>query len=142
MATVRFRAGCVAVVRRDDGRILAFERADVPGAWQLPQGGLRADEEPSECAWRELGEETGLDARHVRLVAEYPQWTVYELPVELRRSDRYGQVQRWFFFEMIDPATEPRPDGTEFRSWRWVSADELVADIVEFKRAAYRQVLR
>lgn len=142
MASVRFRAGCVAVVRRSDRRVLAFERADVPGAWQLPQGGLRSDEEPVACAWRELGEEAGLDGRHVRLVAEHPEWTVYVLPERGRRADRYGQVQRWFFFEMIDDETEPEPDGTEFVAWRWMTTDELLEGIVEFKRSAYLQVLR
>ena len=58
-----FRAGIVAVVRRGDGRIMAFERVDSPGQWQLPQGGLERGETPEQAAWRELGEETGLDGR-------------------------------------------------------------------------------
>ena len=40
MAAQVFRASVVLIVRREDGDLLAFERADVPGAWQLPQGGL------------------------------------------------------------------------------------------------------
>ena len=61
MAHSFFRAGVVIVVRHPDGeRILAFERADSPGSWQLPQGGLHRGESPIEGAWRELGEETGL----------------------------------------------------------------------------------
>ena len=60
MAGPHFRAGVVAVVRRDDGLVMAFERADLPGQWQLPQGGLEAGESPVEAAWRELAEETGL----------------------------------------------------------------------------------
>ncbi len=35
-----FRAGAGAVVINREGLVLALERADIPGAWQLPQGGL------------------------------------------------------------------------------------------------------
>ena len=81
----RFRAGVVIVVRHhDDDRVLAFERTDVPGAWQLPQGGIDKGEEPIDAARRELAEETGLGADDVELVGEYPEWVVYELPAELR----------------------------------------------------------
>ena len=61
MAKPHFRAGVVAVVRRSDGQVMAFERADAPGAWQLPQGGIESGETPEQAAWRELREETGPD---------------------------------------------------------------------------------
>src|SRR5688572_24042746 len=75
-----FRAGVVVVVRHPDGRILAFERSDVAGSWQLPQGGLIDHEEPIEAAWRELMEETGLGEEHVVARAEFPDWVAYEWP--------------------------------------------------------------
>ncbi|MFM7756346.1 MAG: NUDIX domain-containing protein, partial [Actinomycetota bacterium] len=50
MSAQVFRAGVVLVVRRENGDLLAFERLDVPGAWQLPQGGLDENEEPLEAA--------------------------------------------------------------------------------------------
>lgn len=136
-----FRAGVVVVVRRRDGAVLAFERADVPGSWQLPQGGIDADEVPIEAAWRELEEETGLGPDHVRHVGEHPDWTVYELPADARRPGRLGQAHRWFFFEVLDDAVEPTPDGREFVSWRWMTPSELVDTVVEFRRPSYRLVL-
>mgnify|MGYP003443239670 CR=1 FL=1 len=45
MASAHFRAGVVIVVRSPDlTHVLAFERADAAGSWQLPQGGLKAGE--------------------------------------------------------------------------------------------------
>ena len=38
MAKPHFRAGVVTVVRRDDGCVMAFERSDLSGEWQLPAG--------------------------------------------------------------------------------------------------------
>ena len=141
MSGPSFRAGVVIVVRRSDGDVLAFERADVAGSWQLPQGGLDEGETPLEAAWRELEEETGLGAGEVRFVGEHPEWTVYELPPASRRPARLGQVHRWFFFEVIDDNVVPTPDGHEFVDWRWMSPADLLDTVVEFRRPSYRQVL-
>jgi len=142
MASMHFRAGVVAVVTDSSGRVMAFERGDVPGQWQLPQGGIEPGEEPLAAAWRELGEETGLGPDDVALVDEYPDWTVYEWPDGVRQSGkRMGQAQRWFTFRLIDDATEPTPDGEEFVDWKWVRPDWLTEQIVEFRRAAYERVL-
>ena len=142
MSSAHFRAGTVAVVKNSEGEILAFERSDVPEQWQLPQGGIDADEEPVDGVWRELEEETGLTSQHVRLVAEYPEWTIYEWPDHVnRKKGRLGQAQRWFFFEVKNDDCEPIPDGVEFVGWRWVAASWLIDQIVEFRRASYQRVL-
>jgi putative (di)nucleoside polyphosphate hydrolase len=142
VADQHFRAGVVVAITRDDGAILAFERGDVRGAWQLPQGGLKVDEEPADAAWRELEEETGLTSDDVELTDEQPEWVVYEYPDELRgRRPRRGQAQRWFWFRARRPDVVPVPDGDEFVGWKWVDRDWLVANVVEFRRTVYRQML-
>lgn len=141
MAKPHFRAGVIAVVRRSDGKVLAFERSDVTGEWQLPQGGLEDGESHRAAAWRELEEEAGLTADHVRLVDEYDGFTVYAWPAAMRRNGRLGQVHRWFFFEPRREPITPTPDGREFRDWAWIEPAELVDRVVEFRKAPYRQVL-
>jgi len=141
MVKPHFRAGVVAVVRRSDGQVMAFERADSPGAWQLPQGGIESGETPEQAVWRELWEETGLTKRDVRLVERPPHWTIYEWPADMRTSDRIGQAHRWFFFEPLDNDVTPQPDGSEFTDWRWMSAPDLIDCVVEFRRGPYAQVL-
>ena len=131
----------IAVVRRDDGQVMAFERSDLSGEWQLPQGGIEDGETATEAAWRELAEETGLDDGQVRLVGEHDEWTVYAWPSSMRRGQRIGQVHRWFFFEPLSDDISPRPDGSEFSDWRWMPIDELLGRVVEFRKAPYRQVL-
>lgn len=145
MAGQSFRAG-VAIVVRDPatGRVLAFERVDAPGQWQLPQGGLHLGEEPVDAAWRELAEEAGLGPGEVALVAEHPAWTVYEWPEDVRwrePSGRRGQAQRWFLFDVLRPDVEPVPDGREFGAWQWVEAGWLVDQVIAFRRGPYEAVL-
>lgn len=148
MAKPTFRAGVIIVVRRADGRVLAFERVDTPGAWQLPQGGIDEGETPLDAAWRELGEETGLGPDAVRLVDEYPYWTIYEWPAEIaarkpagKAADRLGQAHKWFFFEPLADDVEPVPDGIEFGDWAWMDPADLVERVVGFRRPGYEQVL-
>jgi putative (di)nucleoside polyphosphate hydrolase len=141
MAPPSFRAGVVAVVRRSDGLVLAFERSDVSDSWQLPQGGLLEGERPVHAAWRELAEETGLGPADVRLVTESPDWVVYELPQHLRKRRFIGQAQRWYEFAVLDDGVEPRPDGQEFVAWRWVEPSWLVRHVPEFRRVVYEKML-
>ena len=147
MAAQHFRAGVVIVVRHPDlRRVMAFERADTTGSWQLPQGGLHAGEEPIEGAWRELMEETSLGEADVVARAEYPEWVVYEWPPEIMREHgkdgkRRGQVQKWFLFDALTADIEPRPDGSEFVAWKWVEPQWLIEHVPDWRRDAYRKVL-
>lgn len=140
MAKPHFRAGVVAVVRRADGCVMAFERSDLTGEWQLPQGGIESGETAEQAAWRELREETGLTKQEVRLVDEHATWTVYEWPTALRESQRLGQAHRWFFFEPVHDEVEPTPDGVEFTQWTWMQPAALIERVVSFRKAPYRQV--
>lgn len=147
MASAHFRAGVVIVIRHPhDGTVLAFERGDAPGSWQLPQGGLHHDETPLEGAWREMLEETGLGPDDVALHSIHPDWLAYQWPDDLRdvrtsSHHRIGQAQQWFLFTARQPEVEPQPDGREFTSWRWVQPEWLIAHVPEWRTRVYRTVL-
>jgi putative (di)nucleoside polyphosphate hydrolase len=139
-----FRAGAGAVIVNARGRVLAFERANVPGAWQFPQGGLDVDETPLEAMFREVREETGLTRRHVRLLDQHPTLLVYELP---RRSQSkrtgMGQVQYWFYLQWKgDPHAVPEPPQDEFRAAAWMTPAEVIRRAVPFRRPVYEALAR
>jgi putative (di)nucleoside polyphosphate hydrolase len=137
-----FRAGAGAVITNSRGRLLVFERADRPGAWQFPQGGLKSHETWREAIDREIREETGLVSGDLRLLTEYPEPLVYELPARAQSlKTGIGQVQRWFYFQLVNDDVEPPiPVDSEFRRWRWTSFDAVVRSVVAFRRPLYRRL--
>ena len=141
---VTFRVGVGMAVVDAAWRVLAFERADHPGAWQLPQGGVEEAETTEVAMWRELEEETGLTATELEIAKVVPEWLGYELPEGFRneRTGR-GQVHKWFVLTLRASATELLVDTShaqELRSWRWMRADDLAAVTVEFRRPVYERL--
>ncbi len=133
-----FRANAGAVICNGQGLILSLERSDVPGAWQLPQGGMHKGEAPLETVMREIEEETGLAAAALTCLGEHPELLVYELPEDKRtpKTGR-GQVQYWFYF--LTDALEPCL-GKEFRAYEWLSFAALVERVVAFRQPLYHKL--
>jgi putative (di)nucleoside polyphosphate hydrolase len=139
-----FRAGVGAVIYNADGLVLALERRDIPGGWQLPQGGLKAGETVEEALFREVEEETGLTRGAFGSWRELPLWLGYELPAASRRKKTgRGQVHKWCVLEFTgeESAIDLGRDG-EFRSWRWIEFSQLAEIVVHFRRPIYQHLAR
>jgi len=138
---------CVGVMLLNRlGEVFVGNRIDTPGDhWQMPQGGIEGDENPRDAAFRELFEETGVN--NAVLIKEARQPIRYDLPPELSETvwdGRYrGQEQLWFAMLFLGADSDVQLDlhEQEFSEWRWISKDELVDNIVAFKRETYAEVL-
>ena len=142
-----YRLGVGAVLLNADGLVFAATRIDTPGdAWQMPQGGIDADEDPRAAVMRELEEEIG--TRNAEIIAETDGWLTYDLPKEVRKKvwkGRYrGQKQKWYALRYlgadadIDLNAHKHP---EFSDWRWVDMSQLPDLIVPFKRDLYQDIV-
>jgi putative (di)nucleoside polyphosphate hydrolase len=147
IAALPYRRCVGLVVANPAGRVFAGQRIDNPeDAWQMPQGGVDAGEEPRAAALRELAEETGIPEHAVRIEAETPGWLRYDLPADLVPriwGGRYrGQEQRWFLLRFLgeDGLVDIATEHPEFRSWAWMAPADLIERIVPFKRALYAAV--
>ncbi len=143
-----YRPNVGAALFDAQGRIFVARRADLPnaegapGGWQLPQGGIDADEDPRSAVLRELAEEIGTDKAEI--IGEHPVWLTYDLPSHLigvALHSRYrGQRQRWFALRFTGQDSDIRLDldpHPEFDAWRWAELSELPAMAVPFKRPIY-----
>lgn len=130
------------IVNRD-GHVLAIERADIAGAWQLPQGGLEASEDPLRAAYREIEEETGIDESDLQFVKACSEPLVYELPPEARRMKTgRGQVLYWFLFEFTGDPRRAATRSRESRGWAWMPFDRVLRDVAIFRRPMYERLAK
>lgn len=130
------------------GHVFVGQRKDRDmDAWQMPQGGVEKGEHAEVAALRELEEETGVSPNSVSVVTQTDGWLPYELPHDLVPKiwkGRYrGQEQKWFLlrFHGSDSEINLETDHPEFSDWRWLPVDDLVANIVPFKRDVYEAVV-
>jgi mutator protein MutT len=74
-------------------------------SWQFPQGGIKHGETPEQAMYRELEEEVGLRAEHVKIIGRTRDWLRYEVPDHfIKREVRghyRGQKQIWFLLRMM-----------------------------------------
>ena len=140
-----YRLGVGLVLLNPAGLAFVARRLDTPDAWQFPQGGVDAGEDPETTVMREMKEEIGTD--QARILARARQPVAYDLPPEVADScwkGKYrGQSQVWFcaLFTGRDSDVDLATAHPEFDAWRWCPLAEVPGLIVPFKRALYEAVV-
>ena len=118
-------------------------------SWQFPQGGIKYGETPEQAMFRELEEEIGLRAEHVKIVGRTRDWLRYEVPDRFIKRDirgHYrGQKQIWFLLRMVGRDCDVNLRLTahpEFDAWRWHAYWVPLEVVIEFKRDVYQRALQ
>ena len=142
---------CVGIMLvNGEGKVFVGQRIDAKEGdrWQMPQGGIDKGEDLHEAAFRELGEETGVDASLATIIAQTREELLYDLPDDLLGKlwgGKYrGQRQHWVLMRFTGDDADVRLDAhdpAEFFEWKWLDPEALPDMIVPFKRRVYRAVL-
>lgn len=141
-----YRPGVGVMLLNSNKQVFVGKRIDNKAeAWQMPQGGIDAGEEPFTAAMREMAEEIGTDK--AELLAESRGWYYYDLPEELVPTiwggKFCGQRQKWFLLHFTgqDSDINLETEHPEFCNWKWAEANNLPDLIVPFKRKLYSDLL-
>ena len=138
-----YRPCVVVVFTNPGGQVLVCERADVRGAWQLPQGGIEPGESALNAVYREMREELGCD--RFKITKEAPGLIKYRFPEHLDKAIAkkwIGQSQVWFRAQFDDGyAPDLSVADGEFVSFEWREPSLVVSAIVDWKRDAYKEGL-
>ncbi len=142
-----YRPNVGIILCNDDGRVFWAKRKGA-NSWQFPQGGIDPDEDPETAMFRELWEETGLQAEHVELLGRTRYWLRYKLPEKYIRKKSLplcvGQKQIWFILRLTAAEDKVRFDcgeKPEFDGWKWVDFWEPLDDVIYFKRKVYKKAM-
>ena len=115
----------------------------------MPQGGIDNGEKAEEAVYREVYEETGI--KNLTIIYESKNWYYYDIPdnfYENPKGNFVGQKQKWFlmFFSGADEEINLIPDKNmthhqEFSEWKWELRDNIIDQVIEFKKETYHKVL-
>jgi len=139
-----FRPCVLGVISNASGDVLIAERSDPRGAWQFPQGGIDPGETPEVAIQREILEELGIPT--IEIIGRAKESVRYEFPREMTGdiAQKYrGQDQIWFHL-CCKPGVLPDLSiaaDKEFVAYTWVSVQEALDRIVDFKKHAYKRGL-
>jgi putative (di)nucleoside polyphosphate hydrolase len=143
-AHLPYRPCAGVMLVNDEGLVFVGQRSDSSSeAWQMPQGGIDKGETADQAALRELGEEAGVSADLVEIMAQSATEHLYDLPADLigrMWGGKYrGQRQYWYLVRFLgtDSDINIATEHQEFRAWRWADLDTLPDLIVPFKRDLY-----
>jgi putative (di)nucleoside polyphosphate hydrolase len=142
-----FRPNVGIILCNGDGKVFWGKRLG-QNSYQFPQGGIDRGETALDAMYRELHEETGLNATQVEVLGSTTGWLRYRLPNHMiRRQSKpicIGQKQRWFLVKMLcDESCFDlyATDAPEFDGWRWVNYWLPAKKVVYFKRDVYQKAL-
>ena len=124
-AEPRYQQNVAAILRNRDGKILICERANIPNAWQFPQGGVDGGETPEQALVREIWEEIGLEPSDFRIVGKRDGYR-YLFPKGARRGHD-GKAQTYFLCDFLadDARINVATGHPEFRDWKWIAPGDF-----------------
>lgn len=114
----------LVVVYVSPRQVLLLERSYPEGYWQSVTGGLEWNEQPADCARRELMEETGIDATPldtgvVNRFEILPEW-------RHRYDPQVSENTEYVFRVQLEQACEIQLSPEEHIDYQWLDAETAI----------------
>ncbi|MCO4793137.1 MAG: NUDIX domain-containing protein [Bacteriovoracaceae bacterium] len=137
-----FRENTAAFVENSKGLLLFCHRRDSndpESGFQVPQGGVEEGESLEQAITRELEEETGL--RNFKFVSGPTGGIKYTWEKGSRKNYFVGQSQHYFHLKVEDTFLDEIIPTEDFNYYKWVTAEVMVKEVVDFKKPVYIKAL-
>ena len=135
--------------KKEEGEIsiLIVERTDIPGHWQLPQGGTDG-EDLKTAGSRELREELGSD----KFVPRATFKNVYRYEFKLRDKNESNNSKKFKFFykgqsqglliaEFKGTDADIKINFWDHKNWKWAKLNEFLSSVHPTRLEGYRKFL-
>lgn len=108
-------------------KVLVMQREDDPDFWQSVTGTLEPNEPPTETAYREVLEETGINLRALQIeLGEVLQENQYVIRPQWRHRYPPNTIHNTEYVFVAQVPTDLPITLTEHLAYRWVSVEEAV----------------
>src|SRR5437868_14130095 len=119
----KYRRGVCGIFLATNGLVLLGERAEQPGQWQFPQGGMEEGETIVEALHREMDEEVGI--RKIEILRQTEEFIAYNFPEGLFKNTHFiGQQHIYFVLEGSKIVPEKIDARDEFSRFAWFTPQE------------------
>ena len=133
------------LIFNNEKKLFLGERNNSNGIWQFPQGGVEAGFTLEENVVREAAEELGAEEQlfvikaKLNLINQYDFMQTPEVYKDIFR----GQSQTFWLVEYLGNDEDIQLDRhiPEFRSYKWMSVDEVVKNAEPLRLPAYLKAL-
>jgi len=143
----KFRRNIVICLINNQNEILLVRHQDRPNSWQLPQGGVEAEETLSQAAARELKEEVGLTK--FKIIATQPDIYRYRWPARLlehgsdpEKKNYVGQLQSLAIITTATPRPNLKLDKREALAALWVKQSDLLKSLPKVRQNLGRLIIK
>ncbi len=145
--TLPYRKGVGLMILNQECKVFVGKRNDIrQDAWQMPQGGVDEGESSEDAVFREMKEEIGTN--NGEIITKTKKEYFYEIPdylvPKLWDGKFKGQKQRWYLLRYLGQDNDINihaSDDSEFKDWQWLEIEELVHNIIPFKRTLYLNII-
>lgn len=103
-----------------DGKFLTIKDLDT-GIYEIPKGGLHADEDKESACVREISEETGYAAKIIKHLS------TTRFLLDWKDGNTYDKIIHYYLLELIDQSQQPNPQREDDENFEnvWATPEDV-----------------